>query len=107
MLLYLFIANAFSAINYVNVLGFCRLFVFSNRIESILRPFVYDSPVNAPMFENVHYLRPIFNVKTQQYRIEKHLRQLRTEFHENVTERLVSLGRGRMKNGIIPYRLKK
>ncbi|XP_058976577.1 augmin complex subunit dgt3-like [Musca domestica] len=59
-----------------------------NRIESILRPFVYDSPVNAPMFENVHYLRPIFNVKTQQYRIEKHLRQLRTEFHDNVTERL-------------------
>lgn len=64
--------------------------MYSNRIESILRPFVYDSPVNAPMFENVHYLRPIFNVKTQQHRIDKHLRQLRTEFHENVTERLVS-----------------
>uniref|UniRef100_A0A1I8NTR8 HAUS augmin-like complex subunit 3 N-terminal domain-containing protein n=1 Tax=Stomoxys calcitrans TaxID=35570 RepID=A0A1I8NTR8_STOCA len=59
-----------------------------NRIESILHPFVYDSPVNAPMFENVHYLRPIFNVKNQQQRIEKLLRQLRTEFHENITERL-------------------
>ncbi|XP_075168643.1 dim gamma-tubulin 3 isoform X2 [Haematobia irritans] len=59
-----------------------------NRIESILHPFVYDSPVMAPMFENVHYLKPIFNVKTQQHRVDKLLRQLRTEFHENVTERL-------------------
>lgn len=60
-------------------------------MEAILRPLVYDSPVNTPMFENVDYLRPIFNAKNQQQRIEKHLRQLRTQFRENISERLVSL----------------
>ncbi|XP_065367961.1 augmin complex subunit dgt3 [Calliphora vicina] len=58
------------------------------RLEAILHPFVYDSPVNVPMFESVHYLRPIFNVQTHQQRIEKHLRRLRTQFRENVSERL-------------------
>ncbi|TMW41954.1 hypothetical protein DOY81_012966, partial [Sarcophaga bullata] len=57
-------------------------------LEAILRPLVYDSPVNAPMFENVDYLRPIFNAKNQQQRIEKQLRQLRTQFRENISERL-------------------
>lgn len=63
---------------------------FSKRLESILHPFVYDSPVNVPMFENVHYLRPIFNVQNQQQRIEKLLRRLRTQFREDISERLVS-----------------
>lgn len=66
------------------------IFLFSKRLEAILHPFVYDSPVNVPMFESVHYLRPIFNVQTHQQRIEKHLRRLRTQFRENVSERLVS-----------------
>lgn len=68
----------------------CKYFYCSNRLEAILHPFVYDSPVNVPMFENVHYLRPIFNVKTQQERIGKQLRHLRTQFCENITERMVS-----------------
>ncbi|XP_023305441.2 augmin complex subunit dgt3 [Lucilia cuprina] len=57
------------------------------RLEATLVPFVYDSPVNVPMFENVHYLRPIFNVQNQQQRIEKQLRHLRTQFQENISKR--------------------
>ncbi|XP_067632452.1 augmin complex subunit dgt3 [Eurosta solidaginis] len=58
------------------------------RIERLLSPMVYDSPVEAPMFEHVRFLMPIYNAKTNQDRIEKALRYLRTQFQENITERL-------------------
>ncbi|XP_011181567.2 augmin complex subunit dgt3 [Zeugodacus cucurbitae] len=58
------------------------------RIESLLRPMVYDSPVEAPMFEHVRFLMPIYNAKTNQERIDKTLRYLRTQFQENIAERL-------------------
>ncbi|XP_054738284.1 augmin complex subunit dgt3 [Anastrepha obliqua] len=58
------------------------------RIERLLRPLVYDSPVEAPMFEHVRFLMPIYNAKSTQERIEKTLRYLRTQFQENITERI-------------------
>ncbi|XP_036331212.1 augmin complex subunit dgt3 [Rhagoletis pomonella] len=58
------------------------------RIERLLRPMVYDSPVEVPMFEHVRFLMPIYNAKTNQERIDKTLRYLRTQFQENITERI-------------------
>uniref|UniRef100_A0A1A9X2Z9 HAUS augmin-like complex subunit 3 N-terminal domain-containing protein n=1 Tax=Glossina brevipalpis TaxID=37001 RepID=A0A1A9X2Z9_9MUSC len=59
------------------------------RIESILHSFVYDGPVDAPMFENVRYLKPIFNAKLNKELVEKKLRKLRTQFQENIKERML------------------
>uniref|UniRef100_A0A1A9ZVI3 HAUS augmin-like complex subunit 3 N-terminal domain-containing protein n=1 Tax=Glossina pallidipes TaxID=7398 RepID=A0A1A9ZVI3_GLOPL len=59
-----------------------------NHIETVLRSFVYDGPVNTPMFENVSYLKPIFNANMKKELIDKQLRQMRTQFQENVTERM-------------------
>nr|XP_014096129.1 augmin complex subunit dgt3 [Bactrocera oleae] len=58
------------------------------RLESLLRPMVYDSPVEAPMFEHLRFLMPIYNAKTNQERIDRTLRYLRTQFQENIAERL-------------------
>uniref|UniRef100_A0A1B0BZF0 HAUS augmin-like complex subunit 3 N-terminal domain-containing protein n=1 Tax=Glossina palpalis gambiensis TaxID=67801 RepID=A0A1B0BZF0_9MUSC len=59
-----------------------------NHVETVLRSFVYDGPVDTPMFENVSYLKPIFNANMKKELIDKQLRQMRTQFHENVIERM-------------------
>ncbi|KAH8358319.1 hypothetical protein KR084_012556, partial [Drosophila pseudotakahashii] len=58
------------------------------RLEQTLRPFVYDSPIEKPMFENVRYLSAIYNVTQQQSRLDGALRSLRTDFMENVVGRI-------------------
>lgn len=67
--------------------------VYRQRLETLLRPMVYDSPVEAPMFEHVRFLVPIYNAKTNQERIDRTLRYLRTQFQENIAERLVRFSR--------------
>uniref|UniRef100_A0A1B0G2E8 HAUS augmin-like complex subunit 3 N-terminal domain-containing protein n=1 Tax=Glossina morsitans morsitans TaxID=37546 RepID=A0A1B0G2E8_GLOMM len=59
-----------------------------NHVETVLHSFVYDGPVDTPMFENVSYLKPIFNANMKKELIDKQLRRMRTQFHENVTERM-------------------
>ncbi|XP_068143883.1 augmin complex subunit dgt3 [Drosophila tropicalis] len=55
------------------------------RVEEILRPFVYDSPLkNHPMFENVVYLCPIFNIQQQEEYLDGKLRKLRTQYNEDM-----------------------
>ncbi|CAD7015389.1 unnamed protein product [Ceratitis capitata] len=73
----------------------CKAYAYANaqnnelkNIECLLRPMVFDSPVEAPMFEHVRFLMPIYNAKTNQERIDKALRYLRTQFQENITERI-------------------
>lgn len=68
-------------------------YAFRQRLESLLRPMVYDSPVEAPMFEHLRFLMPIYNAKTNQERIDRTLRYLRTQFQENIAERLVRFPR--------------
>ncbi|XP_016947105.1 augmin complex subunit dgt3 [Drosophila biarmipes] len=58
------------------------------RLEQTLRPFVYDSPLERPMFENVRYLSAIYNVTQQQKRLDETVRSLRTDFLENVVGRI-------------------
>ncbi|KAI8036846.1 augmin complex subunit dgt3 [Drosophila gunungcola] len=58
------------------------------RLEQTLRPFVYDSPLVQPMFENVRYLSAIYNVTQQQSRLDEAVRSLRTDFLENVVGRI-------------------
>ncbi|EDX07991.1 augmin complex subunit dgt3 [Drosophila simulans] len=58
------------------------------RLEQTLRPFVYDSPLEQPMFENVRYLSAIYNVTQQQTRLDESGRSLRKDFLENVVGRI-------------------
>ncbi|XP_017002061.2 augmin complex subunit dgt3 [Drosophila takahashii] len=58
------------------------------RLEQTLRPFVYDSPLEKPMLENVRYLSAMYNVTQQQSRLDGELRSLRTNFTEKVVGRL-------------------
>ncbi|XP_030387257.1 augmin complex subunit dgt3 [Scaptodrosophila lebanonensis] len=58
------------------------------RLEQTLRPFVYDSPLEQPMFTHVRYLCPIFNATRNQQRFEEMLRHLRLEFQEKIIERM-------------------
>ncbi|XP_017051755.1 augmin complex subunit dgt3 [Drosophila ficusphila] len=58
------------------------------RLEQTLRPFVYDSPIEQPMFENVRYLSAIHNVTQKQSRLDVAVRSLRTDFLENVVGRI-------------------
>ncbi|KAH8372924.1 hypothetical protein KR009_008278, partial [Drosophila setifemur] len=60
------------------------------RLEQTLRQFVYDSPIEQPMLENVRYLSAIYNVTQQQSRLDESVRQLRTDFLENVARRMAS-----------------
>lgn len=64
---------------------------FSKRLEQTLRPFVYDSPLEQPMFENVRYFSAIYNVTQQQTRLDESGRSLRKDFLENVVGRIVSI----------------
>lgn len=64
--------------------------MFSNRIENILRPYVYDSPVKLPMFEQINLLKPIFNAKMNKIRFEREFRNLRSQFQENIHEKMVN-----------------
>ncbi|TDG44039.1 hypothetical protein AWZ03_009528 [Drosophila navojoa] len=57
-------------------------------LEQLLCPFVYNSPLDQPMLENVRYLYPMFEVRQQQLRFEDSLRQLRTQFQETILERM-------------------
>ncbi|EDV55383.1 augmin complex subunit dgt3 [Drosophila erecta] len=58
------------------------------RLEQTLRPFVHDSPLEQPMFENVRYLSTIYNVTQQQNRLDESVRSLRKDFLENVVGRI-------------------
>nr|ACX36511.1 SD23928p [Drosophila melanogaster] len=58
------------------------------RLEQTLRPFVYDSPLEQPMFENVRYFSAIYNVTQQQTRLDESGRSLRKDFLENVVGRI-------------------
>ncbi|EDV35956.1 uncharacterized protein Dana_GF12731 [Drosophila ananassae] len=58
------------------------------RLEQTLRPYVYDSPIEQPMLENVRYLSAIYNVTQQQSRLDEAVRQLRTDFIQNVSGRM-------------------
>ncbi|XP_017072602.2 augmin complex subunit dgt3 [Drosophila eugracilis] len=58
------------------------------RLEQTLRPFVYDSPIEEPMFENVRYLSAIYNTTQQQNRLDEAVRSLRIDFLENVRGRI-------------------
>lgn len=58
-------------------------------MEATLRPFVYDSPLERPMFKNIRYLCPIFNAMQQQLRFEQALRDLRTLFQETIKQPMV------------------
>ncbi|XP_020802309.1 augmin complex subunit dgt3 [Drosophila serrata] len=58
------------------------------RLEQTLRPFVYDSPIEQPMLENVRYLNRIFNVTQQHSRLEEAVRSLRTDFQEHIVGRM-------------------
>lgn len=55
-----------------------------------LRPFVYDSPLERPMFKNIRYLIPIFNAVQEHSRLEQALRVLRTQFQEAIKQPMVS-----------------
>ncbi|XP_017093958.2 augmin complex subunit dgt3 [Drosophila bipectinata] len=57
-------------------------------LEQTLRPYVFDSPIEQPMLENVRYLSAIFNVTQQQSRLDEAVRQLRTDFLQNVSGRM-------------------
>ncbi|XP_017872391.1 PREDICTED: uncharacterized protein LOC108620040 [Drosophila arizonae] len=57
-------------------------------LAQLLCPFVYNSPLDQPMLENVRYLYPMFDVRQQQLRFDDSLRQLRTEFQETILERM-------------------
>ncbi|KAH8279319.1 hypothetical protein KR026_006571, partial [Drosophila bipectinata] len=59
-------------------------------LEQTLRPYVFDSPIEQPMLENVRYLSAIFNVTQQQSRLDEAVRQLRTDFLQNVSGRMDS-----------------
>lgn len=58
------------------------------RIEDILRPYVYDSPVKLPMFEQIDLLKPIFSAKINKTEFENDFRNLRSQFQENIHERM-------------------
>uniref|UniRef100_A0A6P4FKB8 Uncharacterized protein LOC108052417 n=1 Tax=Drosophila rhopaloa TaxID=1041015 RepID=A0A6P4FKB8_DRORH len=58
------------------------------RLGQTLRPFVYDSPIEKPMFENVRYLSAIYNITQQQSHLDEAVRSLRTDFLENVAGRI-------------------
>ncbi|KAH8290521.1 hypothetical protein KR054_003746 [Drosophila jambulina] len=58
------------------------------RLEQTLRPFVYDSPIEQPMLENVRFLTRIFKVTQQHSRLEEAVRSLRTDFMENIVGRM-------------------
>ncbi|ALC48317.1 dgt3 [Drosophila busckii] len=58
------------------------------RLEQLLQPFVYDSPLEQPMFENIQYLCPIFKAAQQQQGFDVAVRQLRTKYMDNITERM-------------------
>ncbi|XP_055919757.1 augmin complex subunit dgt3 [Eupeodes corollae] len=58
------------------------------RIENILKPYVYDSPVKLPMFEQINLLKPIFNAKMNKNHFEMDFRHLRSQFQENIHEKM-------------------
>ncbi|EDW65750.2 augmin complex subunit dgt3 [Drosophila virilis] len=58
------------------------------RLEQTLSPFVYNSPLDQPMFEHIQYLCPMFDAAQQQMRFEESLRHLRTQFQEKILERM-------------------
>ncbi|EDW00518.1 augmin complex subunit dgt3 [Drosophila grimshawi] len=58
------------------------------RVEEKLRPFVYDSPLEQPMFDHTQYLYQMFNVAEQQLSFDKAIRHLRTQFQETITQRM-------------------
>ncbi|KAH8416448.1 hypothetical protein KR222_004474, partial [Zaprionus bogoriensis] len=55
-------------------------------VEQTLRPFVYDSPLEQPLFTNVRYLCPMFHAAQQQARFEEALRELRTRYREVIMQ---------------------
>ncbi|KAH8331483.1 hypothetical protein KR074_004091, partial [Drosophila pseudoananassae] len=57
-------------------------------LEQTLRPYVFDSPIEQPMLEHVRYLSAIFNITQQQSRLDEAVRQLRTDFLQNVSGRM-------------------
>ncbi|XP_022221650.2 augmin complex subunit dgt3 [Drosophila obscura] len=58
------------------------------RLEQTLSPFVYDSPLEQPMLDNVRYLYAIYSVAQEQTRLDEMMRHLRTEFQENIVGRM-------------------
>lgn len=63
--------------------------VFRQLVAQTLRPFVYDSPLERPMFKNIRYLIPIFNAVQEHLRLEQALRELRTQFQEAIKQPMV------------------
>ncbi|XP_017146098.1 augmin complex subunit dgt3 [Drosophila miranda] len=58
------------------------------RLEQTLSPYVYDSPLEQPMLDNVRYLYAIYSVTQEQTRLDEKARHLRTEFQENIVGRM-------------------
>lgn len=66
------------------------IIVYRQLVAQTLRPFVYDSPLERPMFKNIRYLIPIFNAMQEHLRLEQALRELRTQFQEAIKQPMVS-----------------
>ncbi|KAH8387532.1 hypothetical protein KR093_007690, partial [Drosophila rubida] len=59
-----------------------------NYLEQSMRPFVYDSPIEQPMFENVELLCSMFEAMRQKQHFEESINHLRTQFKELIIERM-------------------
>lgn len=64
---------------------FCR-----NRKETYLKDFLYDGPVNRPQLKNLNFEIQRYKAEQRRNAIEATLKRLKYEFHQNVSEMMVT-----------------
>ncbi|XP_034118544.1 augmin complex subunit dgt3 [Drosophila albomicans] len=57
-------------------------------LEQSLRPFVFDSPIEQPLFENVEHLCSMFDAIRQMQHFEESINHMRTQFKESIIDRM-------------------
>ncbi|KAH8300917.1 hypothetical protein KR044_004471 [Drosophila immigrans] len=58
------------------------------RLDQSLWPFVFNSPIEQPLYENVEHVCIMFNTIREKHHFEEFINSLRTQFKELIVERL-------------------
>ncbi|CAD7076673.1 unnamed protein product [Hermetia illucens] len=67
-----------------------RLLDSLKSIEKIYSAYVFDGPIDGPMFENVKFLEPIYEARRTKEDIEKMIRRIRCDIQANITDKMHS-----------------
>lgn len=74
---------------FIVIINFNLFMLYRKSIENIFRKFLYDGPGKLPIIGQVQFFNQIYNSKKNEENIVETLRQLRSDFCVNISERMV------------------